>query len=91
MTRIWNALAVGLALVGPAANPCGAQDLRPAVFGAASVANLDRAEDRSFGTEVNVGAGFGMEWERLALDAEVHRTIGLTPRAVQRAVRRLGA
>jgi len=86
MTRTWIALGVGLALIGTVTNPVAAQDLRPAVFGAAGVANVYRAEDRSFGTELNVGAGLGIEWKRLGLDAELHRTLGLTPRAVQCAL-----
>jgi hypothetical protein len=83
MTRTWTALRAGLIIIGTAANPVAAQDLRPAVFGAAAVANLYRAEDRSFGTELNLGAGLGIEWKRLGLDAELHRTMGLTPRPVQ--------
>ena len=86
MTRTWTALWAGLALIGTVTNPVAAQDLRPAVFGAAGVANVYRAEDRSFGTELNVGAGLGIEWKRLGLDAELHRTLGLTPRAVQCAL-----
>ena len=86
MMRTWTAWRVGLVLIGAAANPVAAQDLRPAVFGAAGVANLYRAEDQSFGTKLNIGAGLGMEWKRLGLDAEVHRTIGLTPRAAQCAI-----
>jgi opacity protein-like surface antigen len=86
MTRTWTALWVGLASIGTGTNPVTAQDLRLAVFGAAGVANIHRTEDRSFGTEVNVGAGLGVEWKRLGLDLEVHRTLGLTPRAVQCAI-----
>jgi hypothetical protein len=86
MTRTWTAWRVGLVLMGTVANPVAAQDLRPAVFGAVAVANLYRAEDRSFGTELNLGAGLGVDWKRLGLDAEVHRTIGLTPRPVQCAI-----
>ena len=86
MTRIWTALWVGLVLIATVANPVAAQDLRPAVFGAAGVANVYRTEDRSFGTLANVGAGLGIEWKRLGLDAEIHRTLGLTPRAVQCAI-----
>jgi len=86
MTRTWMALWVGLALIGTVTNPVAAQDLRPAVFGAAGVANVYRTEDRSFGTELNVGAGLGIEWKRLGLDAEIHRTLGLTPREVQCAI-----
>jgi hypothetical protein len=58
----------------------------PAVFAAAGVANLYRTEDQSFGTESNVGAGLGIEWKRLGLDAELHRTLGLMPRSVQCAI-----
>ena len=82
MTRR-TALGVGLVLIGTVANPVAAQDLRPVVFGAAGVANVYRTEDQSFGTELNVGGGLGIEWKRLGLNAEMQRTFGLTPRAVQ--------
>ena len=80
MTRIWTALRIGLVMMGTGDNPVAAQELRPAVFGAVAVANVNRTEDQSFGTELNVGGGLGIEWKRLGLDAEVHRTLGLTPR-----------
>ena len=86
MTRTWTAFWLGLVLISTVANPVAAQDLRPAVFGAAGVANVYRTEDRSFGTLANVGAGLGIEWKRLGFDAEVHRTLGLTPRAVPCAI-----
>jgi len=86
MTRTGSALWVGMVLIITVPYPAAAQDLRPAVFGAVGVANLYRAEDRSFGTELNVAGGLGIEWKRLGLDAEVHRTVGLTPRPVQCAV-----
>ena len=86
MTRTWTALWVGLVLISTVASPVAAQDLRPAVFGTAGVTNVYRTEDQSFGTEPNVGGGLGIEWKRLGLDAELHRTLGLTPRAVQCAV-----
>ena len=86
MARTWTALWVGLVLISTVANPVAAQDWRPAVFGAAGVANVYRTEDQSFGTELNVGGGLGIEWTRLGLDIELHRTLGLTPRAVQCAV-----
>lgn len=86
MTHSWTALWVGLVLIGTVANPVAAQDLGRAVFGAAGVANVYRMEDQSFGTELNVGAGLGIEWKRLGLDAEIHRTLGLTPREVQCAI-----
>jgi hypothetical protein len=86
MARTWTALWVGLALISAVANPVAAQDPRPAVFGAAGVANVYRTEDQSFGTELNVGGGLGIEWKRLGLDIEMHRTLGLTPRTVQCAV-----
>lgn len=86
MTRTWTALRIGLVLIGTVANSVAAQELRPAIFGAAGVANVYRTEDQSFGTEPNVGAGLGIEWKRLGLDPEVHWTLGLTPRAVQCAI-----
>ena len=86
MTRTQASLSVGLVLISTAAKPVAAQDLRPAVFGAAAVANLYRTEDQSFGTELNVGAGVGIEWKRLGLDAEMQRTLGLEPRSVQCAI-----
>ena len=71
-----------LFLVGPivlcTAAGVAAQDLRPAVFGAVGVANVYRTEDRSFGTELNVGGGVGIEWGRVGLDVDGHRT-RLTP------------
>ena len=72
-----------LAIVVLGAHAAAAQDLRPGVFGAIGIANVSRAEDRSFGTELNAGAGGGIEWTRLGLDVELHRTFGLTPRQVQ--------
>jgi len=86
MTRTWTALRLGLVLISTVANPVAAQDLRPSVFGATGVANVYRTEDQSFGTELNIGGGLGIEWKRLGLDAEIHRTLGLTPRAVQCAI-----
>lgn len=86
MTRTWTALRVGLVLISTIANPVAAQDLTPAVFGAAGVANAFRTEDQRFGTALNVGGGVGIEWKRLGLNAEMHRTVGLTPRAVQCAI-----
>ena len=82
----WTALCLELVLISIVATPVAAQDLRPAVFGAAGVANVYRTEDQSFGTELNVGGGLGIEWKRLGLDAEMHRTVGLTPRAVRCAI-----
>jgi opacity protein-like surface antigen len=87
MTRPWTALWAGTVVICTVANPVAAQDdLKPAVFGAAGVANVYRTEDQSFGTELNVGGGLGIEWKRLGLDIEMHRTLGLTPRAVQCAI-----
>ena len=83
MTRTWTALRIGLVLIGSGHNPVAAQELKPAVFGAAAVANVYGPGDRSFGTELNVGGGLGIEWKRLGIDAEVHRTLGLMPRTVQ--------
>jgi hypothetical protein len=86
MMRAWTALWVGLVLISAVANPVAAQDLRPAVFGATGLANVYRTEDQSFGTKLNVGAGLGIEWKRLGFDAEMHRILGLTPRAVACAI-----
>jgi hypothetical protein len=86
MTRTWTALWVGLVLISTPANPVAAQDLRPAIFGAVGVANVYRTDDQSFGTKLNVGGGLGIEWKRLGLDAEMHRILGLTPRAFQCAI-----
>jgi hypothetical protein len=86
MMRTRTALRVGLVLTSTVASPVAAQDLRPAVFGAAGVANVYRTEDQSFGTTLNVGVGLGIEWKRLGFDAEMHRTLGLTPRAVSCAI-----
>ena len=79
--RTWTAWSFAL-VIGNAAN-VAAQELKPVVFGAAGVANVYRTEDRNFGTELNVGGGAGIEWKRLGLDVEVHRTSGLTPRPIQ--------
>ena len=86
MTRTLTALWLGLVSISTVANPVAAQDLRPAVFGAAGIANVFRTEDQSFGTKLNVGGGLGIEWKRLGLDVELHRTLGLTPRTVQCAI-----
>lgn len=87
MRRTRITLAAGLFMIGFAAYPLDAQDLRLVVFGAAGVAHLYRAEDRSFGTEPSLGGGVGMEGKRFGLDLEVHRTLGLTPRPVPCAIR----
>jgi hypothetical protein len=86
MMRTWAPWSVELVLISTVAFPVAAQDLRPAVFGAAGVANLYRTEDQSFGMELNVAAGLGIEWKRLGLDAELHGTLGLAPRAVECAI-----
>ena len=96
MTRIWTALLLGLVVIGNAANPVAAQDLRPAVVGTAGMVNVYRTEDQSFGTELNVGGGLGIEWKRLGLDVELHRDArphasGGPVRHRQRSMRRLGA
>jgi opacity protein-like surface antigen len=80
--RIALVMAAGFALAAPAA----AQEVRPVLFGAAGFANIFRTEDQSFGTELNLAGGGGIEWKRLGIDAEVHRTLGLTPREVSCAV-----
>jgi hypothetical protein len=74
---------ISLAIFALAAQTAEAQDIRPGVFGALGIANVRRAEDRSFGTELNIGGGAGIEWKRLGVDAELHTTIGLTPRQAQ--------
>jgi len=86
VTHAWSSLRVGVLLIGTVVHSVAAQDLRPAVFGAAGVANVYRTEDQSFGTKPNVGVGLGIEWKQIGLDAEVHRTIGLMPRAVHCAI-----
>jgi opacity protein-like surface antigen len=86
MTRTWTAIPAALAMLGTLTGPAAAQPPAPSVFGTVAAANLYRAEDRSFGTKLNVGAGAGLEWKRLAADVEVHRTVGLTPRRVECAV-----
>jgi len=83
MTHTWTAVFLGLAVLGTISHPVAAQQVRPAVFATAGLANLYRADDRSFGTELNVGGGLGAEWKRLAFDIAVDRTLGLTPHAVQ--------
>lgn len=88
MTRTWTAFCVGMVLI--VANPVAAQDWRPAVFGAAGLVNVYRAEDQSFGTTLNVGGGVGIERKRLGLGMDIHRTLGLTPRAVHCAVGNAG-
>jgi hypothetical protein len=86
MTCSRTVLWLGLMLTGTVSNLAEAQGLRPAVFGAVVVAHIYQTENRSIGTELNVGGGFGIEWKRLGVDAEVHRTIGLSPLSVQCAV-----
>jgi hypothetical protein len=69
MTRSLALFLVGpIVIVMGTAAGVAAQELRPAVFGDLGVANVYRAEDRSFGTELNVGGGVGIEWRRLGLD-----------------------
>lgn len=79
MTRTRMILPIALLLAG-GSHPLFAQGFTPVAFGSVSFANLYRTEDRSFGTDLNIGAGGGMEWQRLGVDLEVHRTIGLQPR-----------
>jgi hypothetical protein len=87
-------LGVGLVSIGTVANPVAAQDLRRAVFGAAAVANLHRAEDQSFGTELNVGGGLGIEWKRLPnlfVGGDVTRESRHASRSDRRTVSVVGA
>jgi hypothetical protein len=73
---------ISLLLLSLIVDPVAAQELKPAVFGAVGFANVSRAEDQSFGTKLNVAVGVGVEWKRLGLDVEVHRTLGLTPGSI---------
>jgi hypothetical protein len=73
-------------LISTAASVASAQEAARVIFASASVAELYRADDRNFGTELNVGAGLGIEWKRVGLDAEIQRTVGLTPRAARCSV-----
>jgi opacity protein-like surface antigen len=52
------------------------------VFGDVGIANVYRAEDQSFGTELNVGGGIGIEWRRFGFDVDAHRT-RLAPRTFE--------
>lgn len=81
-----TALGVVLLAAGTLATPAAAQEFRPGVFGAAAVANVFRGDDRSFGTEFNIGGGAGVEWKRLGFDVELHRTLGLSPEPFECAV-----
>lgn len=85
MTRTTMILPMAL-LLASGAKPLSAQELTPVGFGSVSLANLYRTEDRSFGTDLNIGAGGGIEWKRLGVDLEVHRTVGLEPRDAPCAV-----
>jgi hypothetical protein len=85
MTRT-RAVWIGLFMVGSVAKPVAAQDITRVAFGTLGLANVYRTEDQSFGTKLNVGGGLGIEWKRLGFAAELHRTVGLTPRSVQCAV-----
>lgn len=82
MAHTRTTLPMALFLAGASAHVVAAQHVQPAVFGTVAAAHLYRAEDQSFGTVLNAGAGAGIEWKRLGLDAEIHRTAGLTPRTV---------
>lgn len=86
MRHVHRLAGIALTVVSGFVAPAAAQELRPVVFGAAGFANIYRTEDQSFGTELNLGGGGGIEWKRLGIDGEVHRTIGLTPREVSCAV-----
>ncbi len=86
MQHVLRTARIALAVAAGFAAPAAAQDLHPVVFGAAGFADVYRGEDRSFGTELNLAGGGGIEWKRLGIDGEVHRTIGLTPRNVPCAV-----
>lgn len=79
-------MACGLILLGAFSTPVAAQELRPSVHGSISAMNVHRTEDQNFGTNPNVAGGFGIGWKRLGVDAELQRTIGLTPRDVSCAV-----
>lgn len=85
MTRTRTVLW-GVLLMAAAGTPVAAQELKPSVFGSVSAMNVHRTEDQNFGTNPNVGGGFGIEWKRLGVEAELQRTIGLTPRDVSCAV-----
>ena len=73
-------LLLGLFLLGTVTG--ASAQVTPAVFGNFGIANVYRAEDRSFGTELNVGGGLGIEWRRFGFDVDAHRT-RLTPRTFE--------
>lgn len=85
MMRVSMILAVALLTTG-GVGAVSAQQPTPVAFGSISLANLHRAGDQSFGTDLNIGAGGGIEWKRLGVDLEVHRTIGLETRSAPCAV-----
>ncbi len=81
MRTVCRTLALAVAFGVGLADGAAAQ-VRPVAFGAIGFGNIFRVEDQSFGTEMNVGAGGGIEWKRLGVDVEIHRTTGFTPRQV---------
>src|SRR5574338_227093 len=85
MTPISTMLTVAV-LTTTGASALAAQELRPVAFGSISLANLYRTGDQSFGSDLNVCAGGGIEWKRLGVDFEVQRTVGLEPRNAPCAV-----
>jgi opacity protein-like surface antigen len=77
-----RALFLALPIVIGTAGGAAAQGVTPAVFGDLGIANVYRADDRSFGTELSVGVGLGIEWRRFGFDVDGHRT-RLTPRTFE--------
>lgn len=75
-------VGVAALLVAAMAGSAAAQDVRPVAFGAVGFGNIFRVEDDSFGTKLNLGAGGGIEWKRLAIEGEIHRTSELSPRLI---------
>ena len=55
--------------------------VRPEVSASAAWGHLFRAEDRTFGDELNVGAAIGARAARVAVEFELNRMFGLAPEA----------
>jgi opacity protein-like surface antigen len=80
MPHLCRTLGIAAVMSASLASAVAAQDIRPSAYGAAGFGSVFRVEDQRFGTKLNLAVGAGIEWKRLGLDAEAHRTIGLTPR-----------
>jgi hypothetical protein len=80
----WTIIFV--APIHAAAQTAPAPPRGPEVFVKAGIGHLFRAQDQTFGDELDVGGGVGFRAGRVGVEFELHRLVGLTPDPVSCAV-----